>query len=215
MLTHIITNCNFFKRGMQELFSCKKGVDLVFGTTLDELKTIPAEELNVILAVELTTLHKLKKFWGVVDFLSKNKDARVGIVITKNNAYLMRYLSKKITGVTFFYANNLQKFVSGICRWCNGYSYRDIRIVENCNDSHGFSINELTIITLSLVGEHIYDIASNLGLSISSVYRIRNNAIHNLGFRSYNDFCQAYAKHAIRLEYERHVEIRGTLIIAQ
>ena len=215
MLTHIITNCNFFKRGMQELFHCKKGVDFVFGTTIDELKTIPEEGLNVILVVELATLQTLKKFWQAVEFLSKNKVIRVGLVITKNNAYLMSYLNKKFTNVTFFYANNLRKFISGICRWCNGYSYREIRIIENCNDSHGFSINELTIMTLSLIGENIYDIASNFGLSVSSIYRIRNNAIHNLGFRSYHDFCQAYAKNIIRLEYERHVEIRGTLIIAQ
>lgn len=67
--------------------------------------------------------------------------------------------------------------------------------------------------TLSLLGENIYDMASNLNLSISSIYRIRNNVSHQLGFRSYHAFCQAYTKNAIRLEYERPVEIRGTLIV--
>lgn len=213
MLTYVITNCNYFKHGMQELFQCKKRVDLIFSTTIDSLKKSPEGKLQVILAVELTTLHKSKKFWKTVHFLSKQKETRVGIVITKNNAYLMRYFSKKFANVTFFYANDLRNFVNGVYRWCNGYSHRRIRIIENCHDSHGLSINELTIMTLSLLGEHIYDMASNLNLSISSIYRIRNNASHRLGFHSYHAFCQAYTKNAIRLEYERHVEIRGTLIV--
>lgn len=213
MLTHVITNCNYFKRGMQELFYCKKGVNFIFSTTIDSLKKYPENKSQVILAVELTTLHKLKKFWKAIRFLSNHKEIRVGIVITKNNAYLMRYLSKKIANVTFFYANDLHKFVNGVYRWCNGYSHRGIRIIENCDDSHGLSINEFTIMTLSLLGENIYDMASNLNLSISSIYRIRNNVSHQLGFRSYHAFCQAYTKNAIRLEYERPVEIRGTLIV--
>ena len=213
MLTHVITNCNYFKRGMQELFYCKKGVNFIFSTTIDSLKKYPENKSQVILAVELTTLHKLKKFWKAVRFLSNHKEIRVGIVITKNNAYLMRYLSKKIANVTFFYANDLHKFVNGVYRWCNGYSHRGIRIIENCDDTHGLSINEFTIMTLSLLGENIYDMASNLNLSISSIYRIRNNVSHQLGFRSYHAFCQAYTKNAIRLEYERPVEIRGTLIV--
>ncbi|EGE2291609.1 hypothetical protein DL735_24825 [Escherichia coli] len=102
MLTHVITNCNFFKRGMQELFFCKKGVSFVFGTTINELRTIPEEELQIILVVELTTLNILKKFWEIVNFISKKKIPRVGIVITKNNAYLMRYLSKKNIKCYFF-----------------------------------------------------------------------------------------------------------------
>ena len=213
MLTHVITNCNYFKHGMQELFRCKKGVNFIFSTTIDSLKKSSENKLQVILAVELTTLHKLKKFWEAVHFLSKHKETRVGIVITKNNAYLMRYLSKKFVSVTFFYANDLRNFVNGVYKWCNGYSHRGIRIIENCHDSHGLSINELTIMTLSLLGENIYDIASNLNLSISSIYRIRNNTSHRLGFHSYHAFCQAYTKNAIRLEYERPVEIRGTLIV--
>lgn len=213
MLTHVITNCNYFKHGMQELFRCKKGVNFIFSTTIDSLKKSPENKLQVILAVELTTLHKLKKFWKAVHFLSKHKETRVGIVITKNNAYLMRYLSKKFVSVTFFYANDLRNFVTGVYKWCNGYSHRGIRIIENCHDSYGLSINELTIMTLSLLGENIYDIASNLNLSISSIYRIRNNTSHRLGFHSYHAFCQAYTKNAIRLEYERPVEIRGTLIV--
>ncbi len=212
MLTYVITNCNYFKHGMQKLFQGEKRVDFIFSTTIDSLKK-NKNRLNVILAVELTTLHKLNKFWKAVLFLSKHKGTRVGIVITKNNAYLMRYLSKKFANVTFFYANDLRNFVNGVHRWCNGYSHRGIRIIENCHDSHGLSINELTIMAVSLLGENIYDIASNLNLSISSIYRIRNNASHQLGFHSYHAFCQAYTKNAIRLEYERPVEIRGTLIV--
>ncbi|HBC0970019.1 TPA: hypothetical protein IGZ69_003493 [Escherichia coli] len=214
MLTYVITNCNYFKIGMQELFNCKKNVNFIYETSVEKLKSIPAKDLQVILAVELITLTKSKKFWDAVVFLSKNKTARVGVVFTKYNAYLMRYLSKKMLGATFFYANNLRKFVGGVCRWCNGYSYREIRTIDHCNDSHGLSINELTILTLSLLGENVYDIAINLGLSISSIYRIRNNAIYRLGFKSYHDFSQAYIKGEIRLEYERHVEVRGTLLIA-
>ncbi|MCF0239532.1 MAG: hypothetical protein HUJ62_03675 [Streptococcus gallolyticus] len=213
MLTHVITNCNYFKHGMQELFRCKKGVDFIFSTSIKSLKKSPENKLQVILVVELVTLHKSKNFWKAVHSLSKHKEIRVGIVITKNNAYLMRYLSKKFLNVTFFYANDLRNFVNGVYRWCNGYSHRRIRTIDNCNDSHGLSINELTIMTLSLLGENIYDMASNLNLSISSIYRIRNNASHQLGFRSYHAFCQAYTKNAIRLEYERPVEIRGTLIV--
>lgn len=213
MLTHVITNCNYFKHGMQELFQGKKGVDFMFSTSIDSLKEFPENRLQVILAVELTTLHKSNKFWKAILFLSKHKEAKVGIVITKNNAYLMRYLSKKFVNVTFFYANDLRNFVNGVYRWCNGYSHRGIRIIENCHDSHGLSINELTIMAVSLLGENIYDMASNLNLSISSIYRIRNNASHQLGFHSYHAFCQAYTKNAIRLEYERPVEIRGTLIV--
>lgn len=116
ILTYVITNCCFFKRGMQELFSGKY-VNFAYASTISDLKIPTTEKLQVILAVELTTLVNLKNFWDIVNFLTHVEKARVGIVITKNNAYLMHYLSHRIAGVTFFmpikYVSLLMGFIDG------------------------------------------------------------------------------------------------------
>lgn len=213
--TCIVTNCSFFKRGMQELLNCKPDINFIYLSSVDDIQNFLVTGERVILAVELATSDTLRNFWSAVDFLAGYNGVKVGVVITKYNAYLMRYLSKKIKGVVFFYAHELRNFVTTVYRWCRGYSCQTMRMVCRCNDSHGLTLDELTILTLPLMGESICEVASTINMSISNVYRIRNKALFKLGFDSYHKFCRAFANGEIRLEYERLVEIRGTLLIAK
>lgn len=214
--TCIATSCSFFERGMRALLDCKPKVNFVYSSSIEGIQSfLVSGGKRIILAVELATSNTLRNFWRIVDFLANHDGVKVGIVITNYNAYLMQYLSKKIKGVVFFYAHELRNFATAVYRWCRGYSCQTMRIVCRCSDSHGLTLDELTILTLPLMGEDVCEIASTLNMSISNVYRIRNKALLKLGFDSYHKFCRAFVSGDIRLEYERLVEVRGTLLIAK
>lgn len=81
------------------------------------VKKISWEQIAGNISSWASNITQIKKILENSPFLSKQKETRVGIVITKNNAYLMRYFSKKFVNVTFFmlmtYAILLTEFTDG------------------------------------------------------------------------------------------------------
>ncbi len=215
MKTYIISGCSYFQYAIQELLKDKQE-NIVYVNNYKNINNKISDAIRILIKIELSSIKRTSDLFYFIDYLAScNGKMKVGFIVSKYHSYLTIYIYKLFKGkVSFFYANNLTSFTKQITCWMKGLSYHPMRMIYCCSDkTYGLTLNELIILTISVTGKNISSIASVLGLSVSSTYRMRNSGAQKLGFDSYLSFCRAYVKNDVLLGHKRIVEIKGTLLV--
>lgn len=203
---YVITNCSYFSNGLHEIAG-EFSHQLFFLNAVDSIIIDYSKPLNIVLVLDVSSSDSLKQFKNSVNFLMGiNCKKRIGVIVSRLNAYLTFYISRKLHGkVTFFNAHNLYNglFVHNFHSWIRGSTFRPMRTVARYRDTkYGFSLKEWLSLVVPLSGETISEMAHCMNVSDHSLYQVRKSALAKIGIKSYREFCEMYINGKIKIENE-------------
>ncbi|HGA5678172.1 TPA: hypothetical protein ACISZ4_003903 [Salmonella enterica subsp. enterica serovar Chester] len=206
-VVRVMTRCEYFKIGITSLFN-GHNVTFDFFGCIEDLVIEDDEPLLMLLVLDMSGTSSLGEFKSAMDFLNQYPGARrLGVLVSRYNAYMTHYISRKFRGrVTFFNSHNLKSglFCRNFLSWLNGKTFRPMHVVARFRDSrYGFSLKEWISLVVPMSGESIQEMSNCLGLSTQALYQIRQNALKKIGLKSYREFCELYMKGIIRTENDR------------
>ncbi|HIF3101880.1 TPA: hypothetical protein ACXZT8_003703 [Salmonella enterica] len=166
------------------------------------------EPLLLLLVLDMSGTTALAEFKSAMDFLNQYPGPRrLGVLVSRYNAYMTYYISRKFKGrVTFFNSHNLKSglFHRNFLSWLNGKTFRPMHVVARFKDSrYGFSLKEWISLVVPMSGETIQEMSECLGLTTQALYQVRKNALRKIGLHSYREFCELYMQGVIRTENDR------------
>lgn len=200
---YVHATCQYFIYGMEKLFADE--VIISFFRSIDEV-IVPDEcTLTILLVLNTSDSESLKTFRSAVDFLNQiNSPKRIGVLVSKYNAYLTYYFYRKFNGkVTFFNSHNLSSglFQRNFLSWLRGNTFRPVRVSSRFKDDrYGFTLKEWISLVVPLSGETVQEMASCLKVTTSSLYQVRINALKKIGIPSYSEFCRLFVRGEISTE---------------
>jgi hypothetical protein len=191
----VLVQCEYFRKGMQSIFN-PEDITFHFMKCIDDIVSYD-DTSTILLVLDMSSSESLRKIMNAIDFLNQiNSHKRVGVLVSRYNAYLTYYISRKFRGkVTFFNAHN---FNSGLFRrnflsWLGGRTFRPMRVVSRYRDTrYGFSLKEWISLVIPLSGEPIQEIATHMNTSVHSLYQVRQFALRKMGITSYRQFCELF-----------------------
>ncbi|EKN6178380.1 hypothetical protein WKA22_004072 [Yersinia enterocolitica] len=203
---YVITNCSYFSHGLHEIAG-KVAHQLFFFNEVEQIIIDYTKPLNIVLVLDVSSSNSLKQFKHSVNYLmSINCKKRIGVIVSRLNAYLTYYISKKLHGkVTFFNAHNLRSglFIHNFHSWIRGSTFHPMRTVARYRDEkYGFSLKEWLSLVVPLSGETISEMAHCMNVSDHSLYQVRKSALAKIGIKSYREFCEMYINGNIKIENE-------------
>ncbi|POT56155.1 hypothetical protein C3432_19460 [Citrobacter amalonaticus] len=189
---------------MRHLFS-DDNITIHFIKHIEDVVITDDAPLVILLVLDLSGTEALSNFKTAVDFLNQiNGRKRIGVLVSRYNAYLTWYISRKFRGhVTFFNSHNLQSglFRRNFLSWLDGKTWRPMRVVARYRDNrYGFSLKEWVSLVIPLSGETVQEMSACMGISEQTLYQIRQNALKKIGINSWRKFCDLYLSGQIKTE---------------
>ena len=203
----VMNYCNYFNTGLKNLIGDNSGCQLVFLTQPEDIIFNNIASTHIVLVLDVSSSESLRNFKNYMDFLiGVNSHKRIGVIVSKLNAYLTLYISKKFGGrVTFFNSHNFNSglFIHNFSSWVAGRTFNPMRPVVRYRDCrYGFSLNEWLCLIIPLSGETIQEMSGCLRISEHALYQIRQKALKKIGIRSYREFCEMFINGSIKIENE-------------
>lgn len=200
----VMTSCEYFRKGMQELF-ISTDVSLHFISRIDQVVVSQNDTLTILLVLDMSSSESLRTFRDAVEFLGQiNCRCRVGVLVSRYNAWMTGYISRKFSRkVTFFNSHNLQSglFQRNFLSWLKGKTFRPMHTVYRFRDNrYGFSQKEWVSLVIPLSGESMQEISACLNVPVYSMYQVRRNALRKIGVSSWREFCELFINGEIRTE---------------
>ncbi|EAA7727811.1 hypothetical protein APP83_24140 [Salmonella enterica subsp. enterica serovar Oranienburg] len=203
----VLTQCEYFCQGMKYLFQ-GKDVFLNFVRCIEEVKFSYNETTNILLVLDISNIASMKNFKKAIDFINQiNSPYRIGILVSRNNSYLMYYIFKKLKRkVTFFDSHALKDgiFQRNFHSWLSGKPFRPMHVIMRyCDSKYGCSLKEWFSLILPMSGESMKEISICMNIPNQTLYKIRLNALHKIGCASFRQFCELYIRGEISIKNDQ------------
>lgn len=204
MIVQVVARCQYFRTGMEALFS-GDNIVLRFIHSTSEIVFDDNDSTRVLLVLDMSGTESLKEFKESVDFLNQISSKRkVGVLVSRYNEYLTWYISRKFHGaVTFFNSHNLHSglFRRNFLSWMKGKAERPMRAISRFRDErYRLTLKEWITLVIPLSGESMKEISHCMKVRSQTLYQIRQNALRKINIQTYREFCKLYLDGMIRTE---------------
>ncbi|HHL2713177.1 TPA: hypothetical protein ACQ39K_004834 [Yersinia enterocolitica] len=201
---YVMTKCHYFRTGLPALVDTVAS-RLVFVQAVEDIVIDYPALLTVVLVLDVSSSDALKDFKRAVTYLMGiNCKKRIGVIVSRLNAYLTYYIARKLHGkVTFFDAHNTGSglFQHRFQAWVREMTVYPMRTVNYYRDQrYGLTLKQWLTLIVPLSGETIAEMALCLQVSGHSLYQVRQHALLKMGCASYRAFCERYIQGDIRIE---------------